>query len=148
MKLSFRLYGTLKQDRRIMSKSKIIRQKIWSRLAHVAKPDTRFQRNVAEVIPDFDGSETATDHLVTMPAYDRTSCAFITPDNCFFDLRRRMIAAGKPFVMSNYGIYRGFLLIEPGMVPPGGRALRRLAGRDGAFRPPHHAGGNRPSRAV
>ncbi len=30
-----------------------------------------------------------------------------------------MIAAGIPFVMSTYGIYRGFLLMEPGMVPPG-----------------------------
>ena len=34
-------------------------------------------------------------------------------------LRRRMIAAGIPFVVSTYGIYRGFRLLEPGMVPPG-----------------------------
>ena len=102
-----------------MSKSKIIRQQIWSKLQAVAKPDTRFHLNFAEVIPDFEGSDRATDHLVTMPAYQATKFAFITPDNCLVDLRRRMIAAGKPFVMSTYGIYRGFLLIEPGMVPPG-----------------------------
>ncbi len=102
-----------------MSKSKIIRQQIWSKLHGVAKPDTRFHLNFAEVIPDFQGSELATDHLVTMPAYEATEFAFITPDNCLVDLRRRMIAAGKPFVMSTYGIYRGFLLIEPGMVPAG-----------------------------
>ena len=102
-----------------MSKSKIIRQQIWAKLHDVAKPDTRFNMNFAEVIPDFDGSEIATDHLVTMPAYRATKFAFITPDNCLVDLRRRMIAEGKPFVMSTYGIYRGFLLMEPGMVPPG-----------------------------
>ncbi|ESW59312.1 MAG: 5-formyltetrahydrofolate cyclo-ligase [Rhodobacter sp. CACIA14H1] len=109
----------MKRHRSIMSKSKIIRQQIWSKLHHVAKPDTRFHLNFAEVIPDFEGSEVATEHLVTMPAYQQTSFAFITPDNCLVDLRRRMIAAGKPFVMSTYGIYRGFLLMEPGMVPEG-----------------------------
>lgn len=103
----------------MMSKSKIIRQQIWGRLHGVAKPDTRFHLNFAEVIPDFEGSETATDRLVSMPAYQATRYAFITPDNCLVDLRRRMIAEGKPFVMSTYGIYRGFLLMEPGMVPQG-----------------------------
>lgn len=102
-----------------MSKSKIIRQQIWAKLQDVAKPDTRFHMNFAEVIPDFQGSEKATEHLATMPAYQATKFAFITPDNCLVDLRRRMITEGKPFVMSTYGIYRGFLLIEPGMVPPG-----------------------------
>lgn len=102
-----------------MTKSRIIRQQIWGRLIDVAKPDTRFHLNFAEVIPDFEGSDAAIDHVVAMPAYQNSQFAFITPDNCLVDLRRRMIAAGKPFVMSTYGIYRGFLLIEPGMVPAG-----------------------------
>ena len=54
-----------------------------------------------------------------MPEYAASTFAFITPDNCRIDLRRDMIAAGKSFVMSTYGIYRGFLLMESGMVPPG-----------------------------
>jgi 5-formyltetrahydrofolate cyclo-ligase len=108
----------MKQEGR-MSKSKIVRQQIWSKLKDVARPDTRFHLNFAEVIPDFEGSEAATDHLVQLAAYQTTQFAFITPDNCLVDLRRRMIAAGKPFVMSTYGIYRGFLLMEPGMVPAG-----------------------------
>ena len=102
-----------------MSKSRIIRQQIWGRLKDVAKPDTRFHLNFSEVIPDFDGSDRATEHVAGMAAYAATKFAFITPDNCLVDLRRRMIAAGKPFVMSTYGIYRGFLLMEPGMVPKG-----------------------------
>lgn len=119
MKPLFQPYETLKQGYPTMSKSKIIRQQIWGKLHDVAKPDTRFHKNFAEVIPDFEGSEIATEHLVAMPEYEHAGYSFITPDNCLVDLRRRMIAAGKPFVMSTYGIYRGFLLIEPGMVPPG-----------------------------
>jgi len=75
--------------------------------------------NFAEVIPDFDKSEIAIDRLVELEAYKTCRYAFITPDNCLVDLRRRMIEQGIPFVMSTYGIYRGFVLIEPGMVPKG-----------------------------
>lgn len=102
-----------------MSTSKIIRQRIWSKLHDVAKPDTRFHLNFGEVIPDFEGSEAATEKIVAMPEYKACKYAFITPDNCLVDLRRRMIAAGIPFVMSTYGIYRGFLYMEPGRVPKG-----------------------------
>ena len=119
MKQLFQIYETIKQELWIMSKSKIIRQQIWGKLHDVAKPDTRFHLNFAEVIPDFQGSEAATEKLVAMPEYKATSYAFITPDNCLVDLRRRMIEEGRPFVMSTYGIYRGFLLMEPGMVPKG-----------------------------
>jgi 5-formyltetrahydrofolate cyclo-ligase len=102
-----------------VSTSKIIRQRIWTKLHDVAKPDTRFHMNFGEVIPDFQGSEAATERLIAMPQYKSCKQAFITPDNCLVDLRRRMIAAGIPFVMSTYGIYRGFLYMAPGMVPKG-----------------------------
>jgi 5-formyltetrahydrofolate cyclo-ligase len=102
-----------------LSTSKIIRQRIWSKLHDVAKPDTRFHLNFSEVIPDFQGSERATERIVAMPEYRASKYAFITPDNCLVDLRRRMIEAGIPFVMSTYGIYRGFVFIGPGMVPKG-----------------------------
>ncbi|MHC0053634.1 5-formyltetrahydrofolate cyclo-ligase [Actibacterium sp. D379-3] len=102
-----------------MSTSRLMREKIWTKLRDVARPDTRFHMNFAEVIPDFEGSEAATDRVVADPAYRDSSFAFITPDNCLADLRRRMIEDGKPFVMSTYGIYRGFMLMDPGMVPDG-----------------------------
>lgn len=102
-----------------MSMSNLIRQKVWSKLKAVAKPDSRFHLNFNEVIPDFEDSEKASDRIVAMAAYKSSKYAFITPDNCLVDLRRRMIAEGKPFIMSTYGIYRGFLLMEPGMVPRG-----------------------------
>ena len=102
-----------------MSTSKTIREKIWTKLKDVARPDTRFHMNFAEVIPDFEGSETATERVVMDPAYQNSRFAFITPDNCLADLRRRMIEAKKPFVMSTYGIYRGFLFLDPATVPDG-----------------------------
>jgi 5-formyltetrahydrofolate cyclo-ligase len=119
-----------------MSKSKIIRQQIWGRSCIlVAKPDTRFHLNFSEVIPDFDGPRRRRPSRGDA-AYAASGFAFITPDNCLVDLRRRMIAAGKPFVMSTYGIYRGFLLMEPGHGAQGAELVCRLARRDGAFRPP------------
>ena len=102
-----------------MSTSRIIRQRIWEKLNAVALPDTRFHMNFAEVIPDFIGSAEATDRITALPAYQASRFAFITPDNCLVELRRRMLAEGKPFVMSTYGIYRGFLYVEPGSVPKG-----------------------------
>jgi 5-formyltetrahydrofolate cyclo-ligase len=102
-----------------VSKTKIVREKIWGRLKDVALPDSRFHLNFAEVIPDFVGSEKATDRLVEADYYKSGSYAFITPDNCLVDLRRRMLLAGKSMVVSTYGIYRGFRLLEPSMVPPG-----------------------------
>lgn len=102
-----------------MSKSNIIRQQIWTRLKDVAKPDTRFDKNFAEVIPDFEGSDIACGRIMDMPACRDADLLFITPDNCLVDLRRRLIEEGKTFFMSTYGIYRGFLMIEPGMVPKG-----------------------------
>jgi 5-formyltetrahydrofolate cyclo-ligase len=42
-----------------MSTSKTIREKIWTKLKDVAKPDSRFHMNFAEVIPGFEGDDAA-----------------------------------------------------------------------------------------
>lgn len=102
-----------------MSKSNIIRQQIWGKLKDVARPDTRFDKNFAEVIPDFEGSEIANRRVLDMEACKNAEFLFITPDNCLVEVRRALIEMGKPFFMSTYGIYRGFLYIEPGSVPKG-----------------------------
>jgi 5-formyltetrahydrofolate cyclo-ligase len=102
-----------------MSTSKIVRERIWSKLRQVARPDTRFHLNFAEVIPDFENSEAATAKILELPQFKASKFAFITPDNCLVDLRRAMLERGIPFVMSTYGIFRGFLYVEPGSVPKG-----------------------------
>jgi 5-formyltetrahydrofolate cyclo-ligase len=101
------------------SSPKLIRERIWSRLEQVAKPDSRYHMFFSEVIPDFQGSETATNRVMALPAFLSTKLAFITPDNCLVELRRRLIEARTPFVMSTYGIYRGFVYMASGMVPKG-----------------------------
>lgn len=102
-----------------MSSSRVVRQRIWEKLATVARPDTRFHLNFAEVIPDFDGAEAAISHIEALPAYQQSNLAFVTPDNSLVELRRRMLTAGKPFVVSTYNILRGFRLMTPGCVPKG-----------------------------
>ena len=102
-----------------MSRAQLIRQQIWEKLRPVAKPDSRFHLNFAEYIPDFDGSGQATDRLVAQPFYQEGRYAFVTPDNGLADLRRRMLDGGKTLVVSTYGIYRGFVLLEASKVPTG-----------------------------
>ncbi len=102
-----------------MTQSKIVRERIWNRLREVAKPDSRFHLNFAEVIPDFEGSDAATSRLEALPFYRTGGYGFVTPDNCLAELRQRMLEAGKTMIVSTYGIYRGFILLEPSMVPEG-----------------------------
>ena len=78
-----------------MSKTTIVREKIGARLKDVALPDSRFHLNFAEVIPDFVGSEEGDGPSGRRALYEECRYAFITPDNCLVDLRRRMLAAGN-----------------------------------------------------
>lgn len=102
-----------------MTPASIIRQKIWTRLHDVAIPDSRFHLAFSEVIPDFKDSAAATDRIMALPFVQSAKYAFVTPDNCLVDLRRRLLEAGVTLVVSTYGIYRGFFLLEPGTIPPG-----------------------------
>lgn len=113
-----------------MAASSVVRQRIWEKLAAVARPDTRFHMNFAEVIPDFAGSAEATSRVFDLPAFQASRLAFVTPDNSLVELRRRLIQAGRAFVMSTYNILRGFLVIEPERVPQG--AALHAAWLDGA----------------
>jgi len=99
-----------------MSGAKVIRQQIWERLRPVAKPDSRFHLDFANVIPDFVGSEQAIQRLISQPFYRESRYAFVTPDNGLAELRRRMLDDGKTLVVSTYGIHRGFVLLEPSRI--------------------------------
>lgn len=74
-----------------MSTSRVVRQRIWEKLAAVARPDTRYHLNFAEVIPDFEGADVATSHIESLPAYRNSALAFVTPDNSLVNLRQRML---------------------------------------------------------
>ncbi|HTV80654.1 MAG TPA: 5-formyltetrahydrofolate cyclo-ligase [Steroidobacteraceae bacterium] len=99
-----------------MSKAKAIRQQIWDRLRPLAKPDSRFHFDFTNVIPDFQGSEQAIQLFVSQPVYRESRYAFVTPDNGLARLRQRMLDDGKTVVVSTYGIFRGFVLLEPSRI--------------------------------
>ncbi|MBP2551873.1 5-formyltetrahydrofolate cyclo-ligase [Neorhizobium galegae] len=100
-----------------MAQPRVIRQRIWESLKAVARPDTRFHLSFSEFIPDFEGVEQATDRIAGLDAWKDMKLAFVTPDNSMTELRRRLIAEGKAFVMSTYNMQRGFLYMAPGIVP-------------------------------
>ncbi len=102
-----------------MAYSRNTRQRIWERLKDVARPDARFHLKFSEFIPDFEGVEAATDRLLALEGIAKAELVFVTPDNSMIELRRRLIKTGTPFIMPTYGMQRGFLLLEPGSVPPG-----------------------------
>src|SRR5690606_7149558 len=102
-----------------MAYSRNTRQRIWERLKDVARPDARFHLKFSEFIPDFEGVEAATDQLLALEGFAKANLVFVTPDNSMIELRRRLIMSGTPFIMPTYGMQRGFLLLEPGSVPPG-----------------------------
>ncbi|WP_319498268.1 5-formyltetrahydrofolate cyclo-ligase [uncultured Cohaesibacter sp.] len=102
-----------------MSHSRLIRKGIWQRLKDVARADVRFHLDFSEVIPDFDGSDVATGRVLALDAFKGCQLAFVTPDNSLTLLRQKMIEAGIPLVMSTYNIRRGFLYLEPAVVPKG-----------------------------
>ena len=104
------------------------RQNVWKLLHQVAKPDSRFHLNFAEFIPDFQGSDQATERLVRMDVYKQAKVVFITPDNCLEQLRAQAIRDGKVLIISTYGIRRGLVELLPAGCPHWPDRLCHLAG--------------------
>lgn len=119
-----------------MAYSRNTRQRIWERLKDFARPDARFHLKFSEFIPDFEGVEAATERLLALEGFARANLVFVTPDNSMIELRRRLIMSGTPFIMPTYGMQRGFLLLQPGSVPPGlAKAAAWLDGMEHFGRP-------------
>jgi len=95
------------------------RERIWAELAKVARPDSRFHWDFSSFICDFQGSEKCSERVLEMEALIRRGDRriFITPDNCLEDLRFNLISRGISFVMTTYGIVRGFYEIDSSAIP-------------------------------
>ena len=108
------------------------RHEVWDDLQAVARPDSRFHLRFSAFIPDFEGSDEATErllaHLQVGAAAASTTGAtphlMVTPDNSLTGLRQRLIEAGCSLVVPSYNLARGFRHFAPGAVPP---ALARYA---------------------
>ena len=105
-------------DPLLPTSTEAIRQRVWADLRHVARPDSRFHWDFAEFITDYEGSEAGADRIQSLPAWHESDLMFITPDNNLEAVRRKAMEDGKRFVMSTYGIARGFLYINPASLPP------------------------------
>jgi 5-formyltetrahydrofolate cyclo-ligase len=113
-----------------------LRELVWARFREVARPDSRFHWDFSSFIADFAGSEDCVDRVRALPAWSRSSVLFITPDNSTELIRRAAMADGKPFLMTTYGIRRGFLALDAGDVPPDERSYAAtLDGMDRYARP-------------
>ena len=103
---------------RLETEKEAMRETIWAALRTVARPDSRFHWNFAEFITDYEGSEEGAERIRQLPEWQAARLVFITPDNNLEPLRRKAMEDGKPYVMSTYGIARGFLYLDPATVAP------------------------------
>lgn len=97
-----------------------VRSQVWQELRKVAYPDSRFHWDFAEFIADFQGSDKAVEMILasdffkhSSKAADKLNLVFITPDNCLELLRYKLLESGIPFLMTTYGIRRGFFIVDP-----------------------------------
>jgi len=95
-----------------------LRQRVFRRLRAVALRDSRFHYNFSNFIPDFQGSSQALARLMEHAVWRKANLVFITPDNCLESLRYAGLLAGKRILVTTWGILAGFVLLEPGRIPP------------------------------
>ncbi|MDG7035048.1 MAG: 5-formyltetrahydrofolate cyclo-ligase [Nitrososphaerota archaeon] len=99
-----------------MNEKDDIRKEVWQRLREVAYPDSRFDYDFSNFIADFRNSKRCAMRISEMPQYRDSKVLFITPDNSLTNLRELALRGGKTYVMTTYGIRRGFLLFEGNVV--------------------------------
>ena len=93
------------------------RDRVWETLNRVGKPDSRFHWDFSSFIADFEGNDLATARILELDAWKAADRVFITPDNSTELLRREAMRAGKTILVTTYGIRRGFLQLDPSVVP-------------------------------
>jgi 5-formyltetrahydrofolate cyclo-ligase len=93
------------------------RTRVWETLNRVGKPDSRFHWDFSSFIADFEGNDDATARVLELDVWRSADRVFITPDNSTELLRREAMRAGKTLLVTTYGIRRGFLQLDPAVVP-------------------------------
>jgi 5-formyltetrahydrofolate cyclo-ligase len=63
------------------SSRKLIWARVYQDLIQHAIPDARFNYDFMSFTPDFRGSASAIDRLVSLPCYQSASVILVTPDN-------------------------------------------------------------------
>lgn len=115
-----------------MDRRQQIREDVWSKLAAVAWPDSRYHLDFSEFIPGYDGCEDVPETLSGLPFYHGTGPVFVTPDGSTEPLRAFLLRKGRPLLTATHGGRRGFRFFRPGSVPL--RSAEFAATLDGAER--------------
>jgi 5-formyltetrahydrofolate cyclo-ligase len=100
-----------------------VRRVVWQRLEPVARPDSRFDLDLRRFVPDFADRERAEAAVVELEAWSSSGTIFIAPDNSLEHLRELALEAGKRVLVPTFGLRRGFVLLDGGILDPGDRAL-------------------------
>ena len=98
------------------SSRKLIWARVYQDLIQHAIPDARFNYDFMSFTPDFRGSASAIDRLVSLPCYQSASVILVTPDNSLEQLRYRALKDGKRVLVATYRLRRGFVLLHPGRI--------------------------------
>jgi len=106
-----------------------VRRVVWERLKHVAIPDSRFDRDLREFVPDFFGSDEASRRVTSLNEWSAASRVFCAPDNSVEQLRYEALAAGKSILVPTYGLRRGFAHLDGAVLARSD--LRHAASLDG-----------------
>ncbi len=100
-----------------------LRRVVWSKLARVARPDSRFHTDFSSFIPDFEGSSKCVKAICQLPAYRRASTVVAMPDNNLEGFRCRALADGKTLLVFTYAMLRGIVALDAGRIRPEDRSL-------------------------
>ncbi len=92
----------------------------------------KFPRPVFHRIPNFVGAEKAAENLRELPEYKKAKVIFSNPDSPQKPVREAALRDGKIVVMATPKLRKGFLLLDPNVIPQGN--ISRASTIRGAFK--------------
>ena len=100
-----------------------VRRVVWQRLSEVARPDSRFDLDLSQYVPDFAGSNLAHKRVMKRAEWKNADVVFCAPDNSIEQLRLSALTAGKKILIPTYGLRRGFIFLDGAKIPKTDHAL-------------------------
>jgi len=92
-----------------------IRMKVWRLMEE--KGIASFPKPLFHRIPNFVGAEKAAEKLKQLPEYKAARVVFCNPDSPQRPVRNMVLKDGKVLVMATPRLRKGFLLLDPSMIP-------------------------------
>ena len=93
-----------------------VRRVVWQRLVEVARPDSRFDLDLRQFVPDFADRSRADAEVLAQGEWAGAQTIFMMPDNSLRELRLHALTGGKRLVVPTFGLRRGFVLLDGGLM--------------------------------